>query len=130
MHRGIHKQKTPGNSGKRKSCHKCTLFRLCKWALPNGHAVEWTLRAGRRRRHLENPNPKYTFFGICSEIGTSRPSHSIRLVKLVSKNSTRAKVDDIFWAKTIYSIKKMETSAKLPNFYRLAQVLCMMHLSS
>ena len=39
---------------------------------------------------------KYTFFEICSEIRGSGPSHSIRLVKSVSKNSARAQINSKF----------------------------------
>ena len=50
---------------------------------------------------------KYTFFEICSEIRVSGPSHSIRLVKSVSKNSARAQVNSNFLPK-INLLKKNE----------------------
>ena len=48
-------------------------------------------------------NSKYTVFGICSEIRSSGPSHSICLVKFVSKKSTFAKMHHIFDQKSIFS---------------------------
>ena len=48
---------------------------------------------------------KYTFFEICSEIRVSGPSHSIRLVKSVSKNSARAQINSKFWPKINFLMK-------------------------
>ena len=42
-----------------------------------------------------NSDPKCVNFEFCSDIQSSGLFHSIRLVKLVSKNSTRAKVNDM-----------------------------------
>ena len=52
---------------------------------------------------------KYTFFEICSEIRVSGPSHSIRLVKSVSKNSARAQINSKFLPKINFLMKKRGT---------------------
>ena len=51
---------------------------------------------------------KYTFFEICSEIRVSGPSHSIRLVKSVSKNSARAQINSKFDPKINFLMKNRE----------------------
>ena len=51
---------------------------------------------------------KYTIFEICSEIRVSGPSHSIRLVKSVSKNSARAQINSKFDPKINFLMKNRE----------------------
>merc|ERR1712023_424050 len=71
---------------------------------------------------------KYTFFEICSEIRVSGPSHSIRLVESVSKNSARAQINSKFDPKIIFLMKNRENRrnssllSPLGGFYiRLSQ---------
>ena len=71
-----------------------------------------------------NSDPKYVNFEFCSEIPSSGSSHSIRLVKLVSKNSARAKINNMFGPKNNFPVKNPKirpnslTSIGLPGFYR------------
>ena len=54
----------------------------------------WSFGISRfTRRKSSFEVSKYTIFEICSEIRVSGPSHSIRLVKTVSKNSARAQIN-------------------------------------
>ena len=71
---------------------------------------------------------KYTFFEICSEIRVSGPSHSIRLVKSVSKNSARAQINSKFDPKINFLVKNLENRPNssllslLGGFYILSRV--------
>ena len=53
-----------------------------------------------------NSDPKCVNVESCSEIPRSGRFHSVRLVKLVSKNSTQAKVSGMFGPKNNFHIKK------------------------
>ena len=53
-------------------------------------------------------NSKYGDFEFYNDIGSSGPSHSIRLVKLVSKKSIRAKINDILGPKIKFYIKNID----------------------
>ena len=71
---------------------------------------------------------KYTFFEICSEIRVSGPSHSIRLVKSVSKNSARAQINTKFYPKINVLMNNWESQpnssllSPLGGFY--VSILC------
>ena len=91
----------------------------------------WTKTEKIGRSKIEkwkNENPKSIDVEFYNEIGSSGPSHSIRLVKLVSKNSTRAKVNDMFGPKINFLVKNQKnrlnslTSIGLPGFYILTSI--------
>ena len=76
--------------------------------LPDGRAVGPLSSSAS----VGNSDSKNVNFEFCSEIPSSGLFHSIRLVKLVSKNSTRAKVNDIFGPKIDFLIKNQMISQK------------------
>ena len=70
-----------------------------------------------------NSDSKYVIFEFYSEIPSSGPSHSIRLVKWVSKNSARAKVNDILGAtKTIFLSKIGKSYQIQSNYIKVRQI--------
>ena len=63
---------------------------------------------GRKIKNGKTENSKYGDFEFYNDIGSSGPSHSIRLVKLVSKKSIRAKINDILGPKIKFYIKNID----------------------
>ena len=92
--------------------------------LPDGQSC-WDAAVVAVAVSCQNSDPKYVIFEFYSEIPSSGPFHSIHLVKLVSKNSARAKVNDIFGLKINFLIKHPKnrpnslTSIGLPRFHIL-----------
>ena len=76
-------------------------------ALPDGQSC-WDAAAVAVAVVSWNSDPNYVNFELCSEIPSSGVFHLIRLVKLVSKNSMRVKVNDIFGPKIDFLDKNLK----------------------